>query len=302
MKKIEASIIILTKNAGDNLKYTLDSVFSQKYKNFEVIVIDSSSSDNTLDIAKRYPVRMVKIKAEDFGHSKTRNLGAKLSKGNYLVYLTQDAIPKNNLWLSELINPLKKNKDFAGVFSRQIPKENEEPIEKFFYFSLYPNRSRIWVWEDFTQGDNLFSDVSSAIKKDIFSKYPYNNNLILAEDNEWAVRILKEGYKIFYNRNSQVIHSHNYNLIKLFKRNFDMGVAYRTIYFSKDKQGGFFKKGMKIMGNELKYLVKDKKAYLIPYALLKDATKFVAVTIGKNSNYLPKFINKWFSNYPRYWK
>lgn len=298
----ETSIIILTRNAGNNFKNTLDKVFSQSYKKFEVIIIDSSSSDNTLDIAKKYPVKIVKIKAEEFGHGKTRNLGAKLAKGKYVVYITHDAIPKDNAWLSELINPLKKDKSLAGIYSRQIPKKDEKPIEKFFYFSLYPNKDRVWTWNDFSQGDNIFSDVSSAIKKEIWKKYNYNEKIIMAEDYCWAQEVLKKGYKILYNSKSEVAHSHSYGLIQLFKRNFDIGVAYKTIYQKKDKQRGFFKKGMKILGGEMKYLARNGKFYLIPYALLKDATKFVAVTIGKNSNYLPNSINKSFSNYPRYWK
>ena len=300
MKNIEASIVILTKNAGDNFKQTLDNVFSQKYKSFEVIIIDSSSLDNTLEIAKKYPVKIIKIKADDFGHGKTRNLGAKLSKGKYVIFLTQDAIPKNNLWLSELIKPLK-DKEIAGVYSRQIPKENEKAIEKFFYFSLYPDKNKVWDWNSFTQGDNIFSDVSSAIKKDILLKYPFNNSIIVTEDYDWAVRVLKKRYKLIYNSKSEVIHSHSYGLIRLFKRNFDIGVSYKTVYNSKEKQDGFFKKGIKIFGNEIKYLIKHRKFYLIPYAILKDATKFIAVTIGKNSNYIPNSINKRLSNYQRYW-
>lgn len=301
MKKIEASIVILTKNAGSNFNQTLDNVFSQKYKDFEVIIIDSSSTDNTLDIAKQYPVKITKIKAEEFGHGKTRNLGAKLSKGKYIVYITHDAVPKNNNWLSELIKPLKEKK-IAGVYSRQVPKENEKAIEKSFYLSLYPDKDKLWNWNNFTQGDNIFSDASSAIKREIWKKYPFNDEILISEDYYWAQKVLKKRYKIIYNSKSEVIHSHSYGLKKLFKRNFDMGVAYKTIYQNKDKQKGFFKKGMKIMEGEMKSLIKNGKFYLIPYALLKDATKFVAVTIGKNSNNLPKFVNKLFSNYPRYWK
>jgi rhamnosyltransferase len=301
MKKIETSIIILTKNAGNNFKKTLDKVFSQKYKNFEVIIIDSSSSDNTLDIAKKYPVKIIKIEQEEFGHGKTRNLGARLAKGKYVVYLTQDAIPKNNIWLSELITPLK-NKKIAGVYSRQVSKENEKEIEKFFYFSLYPDKSKIWARNNFTQGDNIFSDESSAIKREVWLKHPFNDKIILAEDYYWAQEVLKKGYKLIYRSSSQVIHSHSYSLGQLFKRNFDIGVAYKIIYFSKEKRKSFFKKGIRIFWNETRYLIKNGKAYLVPYAILKDTTKYIAVIIGKNSNILPKSINKMLSNYPRYWR
>jgi len=305
MKQINVSIVILTKNAGKNFKKVLDGIFSQSFKSFEVIIIDSNSTDNTLEIAKQYPTKIIKIKPEEFGHGRTRNLGAELAKGKYVVYLTHDAIPKNKSWLSELIKPFK-DKKIAGVYSRQIPRKNENEIDKFFYFGLYPNKDKVWTSNNYSQGDNIFSDASSAIKKELLLKYPFNDDIIVTEDYEWAQRILKKRYKIFYNSKSQIIHYHSYNLPSLFRRCFDIGVSYKKIYNSKNKNKNtnldFIKNGLKIHIQEVKYLIKHKSAYLIPYAILKDATKFIAVSLGKNSHLLPNSINKRFSNYRRYWE
>lgn len=302
MKTLETSIIILTKNAGESFKKVLSKIFLQAYKPFEVIIIDSGSTDNTLEIAQTFPTKIIKIKPEEFGHGKTRNLGARLAKGKYVVYLTHDAIPKNNIWLEELIKPLKKDKKIAGVFSRQIPRKNENVIDKFFYLSLYTNKDKIWNDGDYVQGNNIFSDVSSAIKKEILKKYPFNNKIIVSEDYEWAQRILKADYSLYYNPKSRVIHSHSYNLISLFKRCFDIGVSYQKVYRTENQFGSFIKKGLKIHSYELKYLIKQKKPYLIPYCIIKDAVRYVAVTLGKRSSQLPNSINKRFSNYPRYWE
>jgi len=303
-KMPEVSIVLLALNAGENFKKVLSGIFSQSFKSFEVIIIDSGSTDNTLEIANKYPIKIKKIKKQDFGHGKTRNLGAKLAKGKYVVYLTHDAIPENKNWLQELIKPLKEDKKIAGVFSRQVPKENENEIDKFFYFSLYPNENKSWNKDNYSQGDNIFSDVSSAIKKDLLMKYPFDNDIIVTEDYEWASKILKKDFKIFYNSKSKVIHSHSYNLKTLFKRCFDIGVSYQKIYDSNNSKNknSFIRKGLSIHKNELKYLIKNKSPYLIPYAILKDATKFIAVNLGKNSNLLPNAINKRFSNYRGYWK
>lgn len=299
--KNKASIVILTKNAGNNFENTLKGIFSQSYKDFEVIVIDSDSSDNTLDIAREYPVKIIKIKQEEFGHGKTRNFGAKIARGSYIVFMTQDAVPNNENWLSELIKPLK-DKKVVGVYSRQIPKGNENIVDKFFYLSLYPDCSKVWDADNFSQGDNIFSNVSSAIKKEILLKHFFNENIILSEDYEWAKNMLKQGYKIVYNAESEVTHSHSYTLKSVFKRNFDIGVSYKRIYESKSKKKGFLKKGLKIYKNEVAYLIENKKPLLIPYCTLKDMTKYVAINLGKRSQYLPNFINKKLSNYPRYWR
>jgi rhamnosyltransferase len=301
MKIPETSIIILTLNSENKIEKSLKAIFSQKYKDFEVIIIDSESHDNTLKIASKYPVRIVKIKAKEFGHGKTRNLGARLARGKYITFMTDDAVPKDSSWLSELIKPLK-DKNVVGAYARQVPRENENLSDKFFYLSLYPNKPKVWNWNNFTQGDNLFSDVSSIVKKDIFLKSPFKKDIIVTEDYEWASRKLKEGYKIVYASKAEVIHSHSYTLGKLFKRNFDIGVSYKSIFLEKTKQKGFFKKGIKMVSEEIKFLAKNKKIYLIPYSLFKDAIKYLAVTLGKHSNLLPNFINKRLSNYPRYWK
>ena len=301
IKKPEASIVILTLNAGDEFKKTLKGIYSQSFNNFEVIIIDSSSTDNTLEIAKKYPVKIHKIKREDFGHGKTRNLGANLAKGKYVVFLTQDAIPADKYWLSELISSFD-NKKVVGAFSRQLAKKEEHIIDKSFHINLYPNKDKLWSWNNFYPGENVFSDVSSIIKKDFLLKHPFDEKIIVTEDYEWANRILKKGYLLFYNSKSKVIHSHSYTIKQLFKRNFDIGVSYLSVYNSSDKSKGLFKRGLKIMSNELIILIKNGKVYLVPLAIFRDMIKYLAITLGKISPNLPNKINEKFSNYPRYWK
>ena len=106
---VDVSIIIPTKNGGELFKKALRMIFAQKYPpgEFEVIVIDSGSKDQTVDLANIYDARIINIKPEDFGHGKTRNLGAKLAKGKYLVFTTQDAVPVTENWLFNLVRNLE---------------------------------------------------------------------------------------------------------------------------------------------------------------------------------------------------
>jgi len=132
MSEIEVSIIIPTKDGATHLEKVLEMIYAQAHEQpFEVIVIDSGSTDGTLDIVKRYPARLVEIRPEDFGHGKTRNLGAELAEGKYLVFVTQDAIPATNRWLYSLLRNLELP-EVAGVYGRQVPMEDTNPMESFF--------------------------------------------------------------------------------------------------------------------------------------------------------------------------
>ena len=300
MNKIYISIIILTKNAGSILKAVLDGVFSQNYGSFETIIIDSGSTDDTLKIVKKYPLKIFRIKPSEFGHGKTRNLGAKLAKGKYVVYLTQDAIPKSKLWLEELLKPFS-SKEVAGVYGRQIPKEEENALDKLFFLALYGEKAIEWTSGSYTSGDNIFSDANSAIKKDLLLENPYKNDIIVSEDYEWANRIMQKGYKIVYQPKAEVIHSHTYNLFSLFKRNFDIGVSYKYIKNFNDNVG-FLKKGTKLFITEAQCLIKEKKAHLLPSIFIRDIVRFIAINLGKSESIFPKYIKKHYLSAQRwYW-
>lgn len=115
--KVKLSIIIPNYNSSKSIGNTLHSLIDQRVPIYELNVIDDASMDNTLEYEKKCPIKIFKILRSEFGHSKTRNLGAKLARGEYLVYITQDAIPANNNWLANLLVNLKKE-DVAGAFGR----------------------------------------------------------------------------------------------------------------------------------------------------------------------------------------
>src|SRR5215469_7786030 len=101
---VQASILLLTKNEARNIGACLEAIYAQKDAgNFEVLVVDSGSSDQTVEIARQYPVRLENIDPEQFHHARTRNFAARLATGQYLVYLAADALPASDEWLSALL-------------------------------------------------------------------------------------------------------------------------------------------------------------------------------------------------------
>lgn len=229
---MEISIIIPAKNEAENIAHCLDAIYSQETSfSFEIIVIDSGSTDTTLDIIKTYPsVKLVQINPGEFGHGKTRNLGAEMAKGDYIVFLNADAAPLNSHWLTYLVEPLLENQKLAGVFSRHIPKE-----DCFLYMmrdlqTSMPDKPILRTKAgkmDFL----LCSTVSAAVPKETWKQFPFDNNIIIAEDQDWAKKVLKKGYAILYEPASMVRHSHNYSPRQLLENKRKVGAAEASCRF-----------------------------------------------------------------------
>ncbi len=299
----DASIVILTKNAGSDFQDTLEAIFAQKYLGkFEVVVVDSGSTDNTLEIAQTHPTKVHQIKPEDFSHGKTRNLAASLANGDYLVFLTQDAVPATDRWLSNLIRNLKDSK-VAGVYGRQIPRKGTRPMESFFLNTRYPpSRMVKGVRQGKVDMNTIFfSNVNSAIRKEIWGKYPFDNTLIMSEDWEWAKKVLLAGYKIVYDPEAAVYHSHNYSLKTVFQRYFDSGVSFNQFAGTECSLGNFTSEGLAYTKSEMKFLMTHGYIKWLPYTVFYDLAKFFGVSLGKREKYLPLGLKKRLSLHSYYW-
>lgn len=294
------SIIMLTKNAGPIFEDVLRSISSQSFKDFEILVIDSNSNDNTVKTAKGFSEKIINIKREDFNHGKTRNYGVKMAKGDIVVFLTQDAIPQGDNWLINLVKEMD-NKNIAGVFGKQIARENAIPMEKFYYRKMYGNKRIIWNSNNINHDEIIFSNVSSAIKKDILLENPFSENILMSEDMEWAYRMIDEGYDILYQPLSVVNHSHNSSAVNIFKRYFDFGVSHSQILNNK-KRTQFLGKGLSVFLEEIKYIISKKEFRWIPKAIIYYLMKFMGLIMGRNQKFLPGTLKARFSNYRMYWK
>ena len=209
MKNTAVSIIIRTYNEEVHIGECLEKIFNQTFKNVEVIIVDSESTDKTLEIASKYPIKIIKIKKEDFTYGKSLNIGCTLAKGKYLVLISAHAIPVNEYWLEELIRPFEKN--VAAVFGHQIPMKNANPLVRRFIEE---------TWVNVKKSKILIHNANCAIKKQVWKNNPFDEKLIAAEDYLWAKKIKKQGLKIKYNSKAEVYHSHNDSFIQTYHRYF----------------------------------------------------------------------------------
>jgi rhamnosyltransferase len=227
-KREQITIIIPAKNEERNIRRCLTAVADQETEaKVDVVLIDSGSTDRTPEIAREFEfVRLHCIPAEEFAHGKTRNLGATLAGDGILVFLNGDAIPKDSQWLEALIAPFREDSSVAGTYSRHAPQEDcHLYMKRDLAQSMPPETTVERIGDrplDFTQ----FSTVSGAIPKDVWRQFPFDDRIAIAEDQDWAKRVLDAGYKIVYASGSVVTHSHNYSNRQLYGIKFSVAQSF----------------------------------------------------------------------------
>ena len=223
----KVSVIIPTLNAGMELAVLLHAIFEQSVKPDEVIIIDSESTDNTLEIAKSFSnVTVFQVERKDFDHGNTRDTVLRMSYGDIVIFFTQDAIPANNELIAKLIMPLK-DKNIAVSIARQLPKKDASISEKLIRTFNYPAKSSIKSKKDIaTLGIKTFfsSNVCAAYNRETYLAvggfdYPIKTN----EDMFYAAKVIQKGYKIAYISEALVYHSHNFTLLEQYRRNYLQG-------------------------------------------------------------------------------
>ncbi len=204
MKKTaeKISIIIRTKNEERWIEQCLKKIFEQNYENFEVILVDNNSKDKTVDRAKKFPIKVVKIKK--FLPGKAINLGIRKSRGKIIVCLSAHCIPINNNWLKKITYALKDPK-VAGVYGRQKPLSYSSDFDKRDLLNLFGPEKKI------QKKDTFFHNANSAFKKKLWTKIPFDEKTKHIEDRIWGNKVINKGYKIIYEPDASVYHWHGIN-------------------------------------------------------------------------------------------
>lgn len=228
------SVIIPVKNEASRIAACLEGILSQSVPVFEIIVIDSGSTDGTQAIAANYSkVEVVSIPPADFNHGDTRNMGVELAKGEYVLFTVGDARPVDEYWISQLLSGFKDD-SVAGVCGIQVvAHENDtNPIEWFKPINREP-KIRSYQCESEEYFESLtaeekkeycsWDDVSAMYRRDIKLTIPYKK-IVYGEDVYWAMDALKAGYTLVYNPLARVYHFHHESYQTMLKKT--IGVCY----------------------------------------------------------------------------
>lgn len=207
MKKV--SIIIRTKNEEKLIGKTLNGIFNQCCDPHEVILIDSGSTDRTLEIAREYNCKIIKIHPNDFTYGYAINLGVVHSTGEIVIILSGHCVPVDNKWLKNLIYPLERE-EVIGTYGRQVAWNNTNIFEKIGYSKFFGEKDEYSIGK--------FSNSNAAVLREALIKYPFDEKAKYAEDALWAKDRLKENYRLFYCSGAKVFHSHNETFMDVKKR------------------------------------------------------------------------------------
>ncbi len=300
----KVGLIVPTLNAGDLWVSWLKAFDQQTRKPDCVLVIDSSSSDDTVALARAYGFEVKVIPKPEFNHGGTRQLGVNiLSAMDIIVFLTQDALLASPDAIERLLVAFD-DRQVGAAYGRQLPHRDAGPIAAHARLFNYPAESQLRGIED-----RILFGIKSVFISNSFAAYRCSTLMqvggfpagtIMNEDTYVAGRMLVSGWKVAYCADAQVFHSHDYGFLDEFKRYFDIGVFHNYTAWLQQTFGRASGEGLRFVISEMRYLVK-RAPWLIPSAVLRTGLKWLGFKLGALHLGLPRAIRRRFSLHKAFW-
>ncbi len=305
MKKIVDAIIPVYR-PGNEFKELLKRLSNQTHCLNKIILMNSGEAPWKAEVEKEFPLCEVHLlEKKDFDHGATRHQATTYSEADYLLFLTQDALPNNEFLVERLLSCFTQDEKIKAAYGRQLPNSACREIEKYTRSFNYPEQSRVKSKTDLdTLGIKTFfcSNVCAMYEKRTYdAQGGFVRRTIFNEDMIYAGGLIKNDYKIAYVADAEVIHSHNYNAVEQFHRNFDLAVSqvdHPEIFAGIRSE----KEGIRLVLNTAKHLLKVKKPWLLFPLVTTSAGKIIGYKFGQNYRRLSAdFILKCTMN-PSYWR
>jgi len=300
----KVGLIVPTLNAGSPWKSWLKAFEQQTRKPDCLLVIDSSSGDDTVALARAQGFDVQVIPKQEFNHGGTRQFGVNaLSAVDIIVFLTQDALLANPDAIERLLAAFDDER-VGAAYGRQLPHRKAGPIAAHARLFNYPAESQLRCLEDRTR-----FGIKTVFISNSFAAYRRNAlmqaggfpvDIIMNEDTYVAGKMLVSGWKIAYCADAQVFHSHDYSFLDEFKRYFDIGVFHTHTAWLQQTFGGASGEGLRFVISEICYLMKHAP-WLLPSAALRTGLKWLGFKLGALHPGLPRAIRSCFSLHKTYW-
>lgn len=224
---MDISVIIPTLNAEHDIEGLLTVLGRQSIQPIETLVVDSASEDRTIELIQKHKgVRLLQIDRQDFNHGGTRDLALRESRGDFVCFLTQDALPVSDDYLELLVAPMVDDSEIALVSGRQLPKADARRFEQLVRGFNYPDSSSVRSKRDLKKyGIKTFfaSDTCSAYRRTAYLECGGFEHVNTNEDMLMAAKFIASGMKVAYEPRAEVYHSHNLTPSQQFARNRAVG-------------------------------------------------------------------------------
>lgn len=299
------SVVIPVLNAEPFLAALLPALARQGLPHERFLVLDSQSRDRTAAAFREFGATVVEIEQASFNHGGTRRHAVETRPGaEYVVMMTQDAIPQGNDALARLVSAFD-DPSVGMAYGRQLPRPVARGIERHARLFNYPPLSETRAF-----GDSRRLGAKVVFCSDSFAAYRttaladaggFPEDAFFAEDQLVAGRMLMKDWKIGYRGDAEVVHSHEYTIVEEFRRYFDVGVFHGRNRWLLDTYGRVEGEGMRFARSEIAYLARHEPWYL-PSAAFRLLAKYVGYKIGTREAALSNAWKTRLSMQPFYWR
>ncbi|MCP1108656.1 glycosyltransferase family 2 protein [Ohessyouella blattaphilus] len=297
-------VVIPTFKPDGKLNRLIEGLKCQRNQPNRIILLNTESNVSVRGIEEKYDVEIYTIKKDEFDHGGTRDFGMRLSQAPYVLLMTQDAVPTDEILSEELLKPFVDTA-VAVSFARQLPIEDTDIIERYTRLFNYPDKSRIKSMSDIDElGIKTFfcSNVCAMYNREIYIK---NNGFvrktIFNEDMIYAGKVIRVGYKVAYQAEAKVIHAHNYSGREQLKRNFDMAVSqvdYPEAFAGIKAES----EGVKLVRRTANYLFRNHKYKEIVVLIYKSGCKYLGYLLGTKYKRLPRWLVRRITMNQAFWR
>jgi glycosyltransferase involved in cell wall biosynthesis len=259
---LRVSVIVRCLNEAAHIGRLLDGLGEQTRPPDEIVVVDSGSTDATLEIAAQYPTKIVHIKPEDFSFGRALNLGCETASGDILVAVSAHVYPIYDSWLRELVAPFA-SPDVVLTYGRQQGDDRTPYSERRIFTQWFPIESEP------NQRHPFCNNANSAVRRDVWERYRWDESLTGLEDLAFAKRALADGGTIAYVATAPIVHVHEETFAKVRNRYRREAIAHKAIY-DEQRMGLFEAIGLAAVniGGDLLYAARHR-------ALVRNAASIV---------------------------
>lgn len=288
------SILILMKNERHHMEAIWPMIAAQRYDGpIEFVYIDSGSTDGTIEFMREHGVEAHGIPPEAFHHGRTRNLAASRATHEILVLLSGDAKPVDEHWLANLVRHFA-DPAVGAVYGRQIPPDGMHPVRAQALRSEYPagrQERAVSKGDPLNPGLFRFSNANAAVRRELWQRFPWDESLLLAEDQGFCRDVLLDGRRVIYDPEAAVIHGHARTLWGEFQFAVDNGLSLtRMGILNNPEVGGEFRYGLKRMREDTAHFLKKGQLHHAARVLAVSALKWLGVQFGKREARLPAWL------------